>query len=68
MNYKLSCIESNDRHTTFYMFDRGERVTTNPTPANCGKIIILTDDLTHFLQCWKGDIDWNMCTPGRSKS
>ena len=54
MNYKLSCTKTNERHTTFTIFDR-ER-----TPVNCGTITVLTDDLTFFLQrCWKGDIFWN---------
>ena len=57
MNYKLSCATSNDKHTTFHVFDRGTIGALSSTPAHCGTLTIQTDDLVFFLQnCWKGDI------------
>ena len=64
MNYKLSCISSNPRHTVFNLFDRGEVGSSSATPACCGTVTILTSDLVYFLQrCWKGDIFWNGLCP-----
>lgn len=50
--FKLSCVESNERHTIFNVFD--------PKGANCGRLTILTEDVINFLQhSWNGNIFWN---------
>ena len=61
MNYKLSCVKINEQHAEFDLFDRG----AHGTPANCGRLVLPTEDLLFFLQrCWRGDIFWNgLLTP-----
>ena len=50
--YKLSCLNSNPRHTHFIVFDSAG--------ANCGALVVLTSDLVNFLtRNWRGNIDWN---------
>lgn len=52
MRFRISCIETNQRHTKFTLYD--------PHGANCGVITILTDDVRLFLQrSWNGDIFWH---------
>jgi len=52
MKFKLSCLETNSRHTKFNVFDR--------RGANCGTIVILTDDVVEFVsKNWNGDVWWN---------
>lgn len=48
----LKCTESNERHLKFTLFDK--------RGANCGSIVILTDDAYEFLrETWRGGINWD---------
>lgn len=61
MNYKLVCMERNERHTRFVIFDRGTpgSVSEKPTRANCGEIVIVNEDLEYFIKHnWNGDVEW----------
>lgn len=50
--FKLSCSEWNVKHVKFNLFD--------PHGANCGKIVILTEDVLQFAKySWNGNIAWN---------
>jgi len=54
--YKLSCKETNPRHTTFGVYD--------PHGAYCGTLTLLTADVRIFVQeSWSGIIFWNGLTP-----
>lgn len=58
-NYKLVCMSSNEKHTTFSLFDRGSLNVPDSTRANCGRIVLDTCDLLYFLKYnWNGDVDW----------
>lgn len=53
-SFKISCIESNPKHTKFNIFDSHG--------ANCGTITILTSEVEDFVDSrfnWAGSIDWN---------
>lgn len=48
----LDCMESNERHTKFRLFD--------PQGANCGTLCIITTDVPEFIaNKWNGDVQWN---------
>lgn len=50
--YKLDCLEWNNRHVRFNVFD--------PSGANCGTLHVLAHDAINFVKhSWKGDIFWN---------
>ena len=50
--FRLSCLEVNQRHTKFNVFD--------PHGANCGTLTLLTKEVKDFLRFdWNAEIDWN---------
>lgn len=56
MNYTLDCIDWNDQHVKFRVFDH--------TGANCGFLTILTRNVRNFVgRCWNSDIRWNDKAP-----
>jgi hypothetical protein len=49
--YKLVCLECNEAHAKFNLFD--------PKGANCGMVTIATEDLHTFTGLnWKGLVQW----------
>lgn len=54
--YKIRCIDWNDQHVKFNVFDT--------KGANCGVLTIETKDVTNFVtQAWNGAIFWDGKVP-----
>ena len=51
--FTMRCEQWNTQHVKFSLFD--------PSGANCGWIVIRTDDIADFIarDNWNGGIDWN---------
>ena len=53
--WKLSCVEVNDMHIKWNLFDTHG--------VNCGTVTVLRTEVVDFLQQWHGAIEWNNKIP-----